>query len=76
MQLLHSTLLSLSPLDAVAFWSQFCGWGEAPLIGSVALRFALTLPTDFRSEFRPIDSFQPTFLTCLTCLTFVQWKHL
>ena len=72
MQLLQSTQLSLSPLDAVAFWSQFCGWGEAPLIGSVALRFALTLPIDFRSEFRPIDSFQPTFLTCLT---FVQRKH-
>ena len=74
MQLLQSALLSLSPLDAVAFWSQFCGWSEAPLIGSAALRFALTLPTDFRGEFRPIDSFQPFFV--LTCLTFVQWKHL
>ena len=33
---------------------------------------ALTLLTDFRSEFRPIDSMQPTFLTCLTS---VQRKH-
>ena len=35
---------------------------------------ALTLLTDFRSEFRPIaiDGMQPTFLTCLTS---VQRKH-
>ena len=37
-----------------------------------ALRWCTTLLTDFRSEFRPIDSMQPTFLTCLTS---VQRKH-
>ena len=39
---------------------------------SLALRWCTTLLTDFRSEFRPIDSMQPTFLTCLTS---VQRKH-
>ena len=47
---------------------------ERSLIDWLRLLFAraLTLLTDFRSEFRPIDSMQPTFLTCLTS---VQRKH-